>query len=505
MSIAFRYKIAGLIAVFGIGSAILRFWALSKTEFANGWDSYFYLVQLKSLVETGRMHSPEASLFYPILQLAFAATGDYVLAIKVAAAVFAGFFTVLVMVWAATRGGPYPMGSAVVAGAWTIYSPHLTWFCAQFAKNLMGLDLFLLFILAISWAEKRRWSIGSIGLVVLIGGLNYFAHRLTFGMCGLYLLCYVGFYFRWRVRNLCMYGAAIAVVLIGVICLSGHFFPGLLAFSDAKRIGSVVARAQFPVYSFWKSYAASDRLTGAWGIEIIAMTAGCFCLVGCSFFGKIRTSTAEKAVIMVTTLLCFPFLEWSLTGLSFRLFAVFILLVPMLFPLVVRLITAKPSGKYGIAAISGVLLAAAFFSKNSYAPEKHDPDYGVFKGISHRVVDHLRDKNPELVIAHNALAEYITFATPIEAMPWLPEYAISEPKLWRIAQGISDREARYVLGNSDADVVAVGPGYILLLESNWQKILQTARNAGDEALLSKIDHWRNPSKIRPQYLLNRKK
>jgi hypothetical protein len=50
-------------------SALLRFRALSVTPFANGWDSYFYLVQLKSWVEQGRMHSPEASLFYPYLRL----------------------------------------------------------------------------------------------------------------------------------------------------------------------------------------------------------------------------------------------------------------------------------------------------------------------------------------------------------------------------------------------------------------------------------------------------
>ncbi len=88
-STLFFFLLAGL----AIASALLRFWAFSQTPYANGWDSYFYLVQLKSLEETGRMHSPEASLIYPYLRLFYWMTGDYVLGMKVGTAILAGIFT----------------------------------------------------------------------------------------------------------------------------------------------------------------------------------------------------------------------------------------------------------------------------------------------------------------------------------------------------------------------------------------------------------------------------
>ena len=36
-----------------------RYLSFTQTEYANGWDSYFYLVQLKSFIEQGYMHSEE--------------------------------------------------------------------------------------------------------------------------------------------------------------------------------------------------------------------------------------------------------------------------------------------------------------------------------------------------------------------------------------------------------------------------------------------------------------
>jgi len=106
-----KYKSLFLLFALAALSALLRFWALDQTPFANGWDSYFYLVQLKSLEETGRMHSPEASLIYPYLRLFYWITGDYVLGIKTGVAVLCGIWVAVVYGSTAfSRRGQRPCG-----------------------------------------------------------------------------------------------------------------------------------------------------------------------------------------------------------------------------------------------------------------------------------------------------------------------------------------------------------------------------------------------------------
>ena len=124
-------------------SAALRYYWLAQTPYANGWDSYFYLVQVKSWVEEGAMHSPEASLIYPFLRAVLFFTGDYVQMYKVGAAVLAGSFTFMVFAVAQSIGKTLPRSAGLAVpmllGAWTVCSPHLGYVAAQYPKNLLGL------------------------------------------------------------------------------------------------------------------------------------------------------------------------------------------------------------------------------------------------------------------------------------------------------------------------------------------------------------------------------
>lgn len=56
--------------------------AIFKTSYAPGWDSYFYIVQVKSWVEIGTLHSERYNLIYPLLYLIHFFTLDYVLSYK---------------------------------------------------------------------------------------------------------------------------------------------------------------------------------------------------------------------------------------------------------------------------------------------------------------------------------------------------------------------------------------------------------------------------------------
>ena len=165
----------------GLASAGLRFHALSQTPYANGWDGYFYLVQVKAWVETGRMHSPEASLIYPLLRFWLWCTGDYVLMYQYCAAALAGAFAAM-MVWTARSGA-----GAWLFGGWALFSPQLTYFASQYPKNLLGVVLLLAFIGSLPGAIGRQQASRFILPVILLI-VNYFGHRMTFGLALAYWL-----------------------------------------------------------------------------------------------------------------------------------------------------------------------------------------------------------------------------------------------------------------------------------------------------------------------------
>lgn len=155
------------------------------------------------------------------------------------------------------------------------------------------------------------------------------------------------------------------------------------------------------------------------------------------------------------------------------------------------------------------LLLAAFFSWKTYSPAKHDPDYVFYQVLKNGIVRHfstMSDQQPELLIAHNALAEYLTFELKTDAMPWLPEYAIDSSRLWRVAAGISQPMMQYYTDKEipTDKVVYLGGGYHLLPEYGWQKAIQKAQQEQDSIFLNAAHSWLNPHQIRPAWLLKKK-
>ncbi|HIA37721.1 MAG TPA: hypothetical protein EYN89_13555, partial [Flavobacteriales bacterium] len=163
-----------------IVSATIRWFSLTQTNYANGWDAYYYLIQVRSLFETGQMHSADLSLIYPLLVLAKSVTGNYVVAYKLTAALLSGLFSFglyqLAISWTKSHR------IAVILALISLFSPQLTYFAAQYPKNLLGMVLFMGFLVSLS-ARKHYYP---IFLLVL----NYFGHRLTFGLSGIVGIIY---------------------------------------------------------------------------------------------------------------------------------------------------------------------------------------------------------------------------------------------------------------------------------------------------------------------------
>ena len=125
--------------------------------------------------------------------------------------------------------------------------------------------------------------------------------------------------------------------------------------------------------------------------------------------------------------------------------------------------------------------------------------------MTSKVVGLIKNERPELVIAHNTLAEYFTFTSGIDAMPWLPEYEIKKSKLWRIATDVRWATMRAFLSDEDERLVhRIGVNYFLMPEFVWQTFLNELNSEKEIELLKQINTWRNPHKIRPGFLLKKR-
>lgn len=472
------YAVAAL--ALATASAALRYLAFQQSAFATGWDSYFYLVQLKSIVTTGRMHSPEASLIYPYFLGWYCLSGDYITAFQLGNACLCGVFTLL----ACTLAGDPRTGLCL--GGWTVFSPHLVYFAAQYPKNLLGLVLFVAFVWSVEKAPKGRAMLMGAALLLL----NYFGHRLTFGFCVLYLLFrQIALRVVWRKR-----WTAPVLFTVCLLTVAARRLPGLAHFADLQRLGNTFsATPQCAFWSFISSFG-SGRISPWWLFETIC--AGLCLLLS---LPRMRSNAGEAAWWACCVLMLFPFLEWDYQGLAWRLFLVFVPVAPLL----LRSMEYRRS----MAWTAALMLGASLWSWKSYSPALHDPQYYRYAKIASQVQRTFEHRQaPELIIAHNALAEYITFQTGIDAMPWLPEYPIDSMKLWRIAAGPRRENLCYHAGGAaDSLVIDAGGDYHLLPEYLWRAACTHAAREGDEYFAATTQGWRNPERQRPDWLLKRKR
>lgn len=475
-------------AVLFIAGFGLRLLAYTQTRFANGWDAYYYLIQVKSWLESGRMHSPEASLIYPYFALLYGLSGNYVWMYQVGAALLTALFTLCLY-------GIFPRPWRFPIAAWSVFSPHIGYFAAQYPKNMLGVILFVLFIHAIQRMPDRRASLSAVALFFL----NYLGHRVCFGLCVAFTLIWLLARLQQPSRKQWMgilLPAAVAAIVLAVL---GAFLPGLLRWFDFERFATAFsAEAHFSPYQFYQTFGR-ERISVYWLMEIMLACSVFF--ISPLFHIKRNTGvlfTAFWPVWVLTALLLFPWLKWSYTDLSYRLFLLFGLLAPLLSGYL-------PAIKRRYAGFIGaVFLSAAMLSWKSYDPNRHDPDYRAYKIVVEKAVQYF-EKNgirPELLIAHHALAEYYTYTQGTDAMPWLPEYAVDSAGLWRIAAGFNYPTLHYF---SSDTVVYLAPGYALLPEKSYQTALRRAKEEGDAVFWDNAGQWINPSRVRPGWILKRKK
>jgi hypothetical protein len=473
-------------AVIFVLSLIYHGAVIFNTQFAIGWDSYFYLVQLKALVEEGAMHSKDSSLVYPILYIIQLFCQDYLLSYQILTLLLFGTLSLLTFLllskWTKNHY------AALAFTLFSVISPHIFHFGLQFPKNMLGACFLFVFILNID----ARKPLIPIFLFILC----LFGHRLTFVMAAFYGLGYLFFYVKIS-KEIIVLSFGGVIVLLGL----GFLFGGIINVFDSERfVGVFQSRFSFAPYAFMQLMGNSN-LSTSWGIELQCSFVFLFVLPFLFF----KKEKQQKLFSLLSLLMVFPFLKWTNDGLAMRMFHMYMLF----FPLLLGVLFSKVPKFVGVIFMLTPCVYLGFNSKrmsSTYDVNKLSPPYNEYAQVTSRATTYFKKEKPELIIAHRSLAEYFTFTTGIDAMPWIPEYDIPTGDLWRIVTNVERALlTNYIEESNQSYVVSLSKGYFLIQEGHWQSIIQKLQKNKEIELLKIINSWRNPSKKRPYFLLKNKK
>ncbi len=241
-------------------SFIIRIIALYQTPYANGWDGYYYIMQMYTFVENGAMRAPDYSLIYTFYIFIYYITHNYILAFKLGSALLAATFTVTLYFFSYylisykqtdNEFNSNAFHLALFVAVFSIFSPTLTYFTAQFPKNLLGIIFLLWFIYFIN----RR----NIFCLILFFALSFLTHRMgaAFAIIVLIINLLKGKH-SW---------VLLVVFFVCVVALS--FLPGILHISDIERFKQEIY-LNFPPLELIR-YFGMNRLSILWILEIILL------------------------------------------------------------------------------------------------------------------------------------------------------------------------------------------------------------------------------------------
>lgn len=454
---------------------IVQYISLNQSDYANGWDAYFYLLQTKSLLEDGHLVSQRISIIYPLLLVFKVLFNDYVLGWKVFAALVGT--TSILSAYLIIKEITNNKEVALFIANFYVWSPHLFYFSAQYAKNLLGFSCFLLFLF---FLIKRKFV-----LTLLLLVLNFLVHKLTGTLA---LVAFIGVVFNAYVGKIVKVKLLSWGLLLFVMLFS---FPIIIDLDDFMRQSDLfTVQPQFELFYFLDDFKGLLHLN--WRIEIYLVYCVCFALLVTLLYKKC-TSSDYWLIPILFILLNIPFIKWDISGFSFRFFMFSILFGGLM----LGLLMAEVRNKKITYSLSLICIVGSLWSLKTYNPVLHDPPNKVFEVVLNKIEDSSIIEQSELMIAHKGLAEFIKFYSGKDAMAWIPEYPIHEDSLWRITSGISRFQLSAVV--LDKDMYELGFDYIMVREKDWQYFLSYVKE-NNNSFYDDYTDWTNPNSMRPAFM-----
>lgn len=450
--------------------------ALQQTPYANGWDGYYYIMQVHSWRVYGRLQSADFSLIYPYFALISYIINDYEQTYKIGASLLSAGLLSSAMVF--TRSISKEDYLAILVGCFLLFSPTLTFITAQFPKNVLGLIVFFLMLTSIN---KRKYV-----LTIILFCISLFTHRMVAGISIIIVALSV-------IQQINFKYVLVGIALIMLVSL----LPGIIHFSDFSRLnGQLDLIPQFVPYSIYKLFGAS--ISFWWTIELILLTALVMYLLFNYFkMQDFKSSNSILRIILPTLLVVsvFPFFIIEAGSIGYRFFMITPIVLSIYFVCKVKIRLS-----YALSAAL-IFIAFSMFSYTSYNPSLHDPPNKLYEVIVNRMSNYYDVDDYPLVIVHKSLAELLIYKTDFDALNWAPNEAIEKDKIIRIVHNLDYYHfAKYLSDKELENVKKLTLHYYAIPETLWKNYLNLVMQHNDEALLNLIRKGNNPLEQRPLYL-----
>ena len=505
----------------------VRLSMLQKSSEPNGLDGYFYALQAKSLVETGRLENPSSQIGYYLCGACAFLAKDAITGVKVWSAVSSAGISlaVFLLIFALTGRSFLSLLGFLLASS----SPTVTSLGINYINNQTGVCFLLLYSASLALLSRRRFSLNRrtvllFLLSVLLFALSALSHKVTLVFaCALSLIVCVpkicSFVKQKIVRNLPFALRLALSVFAFVFVLALSFLAFRFFRLHSPRFVHAFDYPSLPILF----HKALINAAGLGAIEMSVYAPLLYLLAILAFFKKIP----NRHLLLLVPIVYFPF--WNLDrdmGIRMWLNA-----VPLGIPLVLYLFhllaqkksnrAVMPSAREQttenartghfdrlndriICVVCLILFAVLFFTPRAYYPE-HDPPYLYYK----TVVSSIELDSDSLLIAHLGLNHVYTYEKGLkDALNWLPNFPVPAEKLWRLAYGANEIRIRSLLSkkelslaDSESLIRKIDGNYTLIREDLWQSYLSRE----DERIARTFENWYNPHEVRPDYIRRARK
>ncbi len=461
-----------------LGSAIVHYISLAHSDFANGWDGYYYVMQAHSFIEYGYLQSKDYSLIYLYYIFLSFIIQDYVLAFQLGTALLSATFSVSIF-YIIYYSFQKDLGLASMGAILTIISPGIIFYVSQFPKNLLGI-IFLSWLLYFIYKRK-------LGKMILMTILCFLTHRLSAGLAIMAMAVYFMHDLNWK---------WLVIGFVGLVSLT--FLPGLLHISDLSRFEDAFsADMHFMPLEFLQSGITGGHIM--WSIEvwlIVAMLLIYVVSIGNHFVKKKELSITKAFSVILIAIIIMPFFSFSIGSMGYRFFLLAFFGYPILAVYLVKDIPSKLVSGIGL----GLILLIPF-SIQAYNPAIHDAPNSLYFMIAEEIDEDYDEQRYPLIIAHKSLAEVIIYHTDFDALNWAPDIEKQKDSIARVIHGIPQRYLKeYTEELESGNYLRINHQYAVISESSWIKMLAKANAEQDERLLELIENGNNPMQVRPEFI-----
>lgn len=199
-----------VVAALVTAAFVARLHALRSSPFPTGVDGFFYLLQIRSLLEEGQLYSPSSPLV-PWLMAGLSLVVEPVLAMKIVAALGSAALVVPAFLVARRLSATEP---AVLAAALVATSAQSIFLSTEFVKQAVGLALAMGFVAALAWLLDRPSVLRGL-LVASLFAACALTHKTALGLALLWASPL--FIPRvWRSRRLLIVACLGLLILLGL-------------------------------------------------------------------------------------------------------------------------------------------------------------------------------------------------------------------------------------------------------------------------------------------------